>query len=293
MPCESPITIRSVRPIVRTSAGCVGTPGGAHYIQVPCGHCDYCKKVKLDGFVQRLNFEYEHSFMTLFVTYTYDNEHVHRDLSKDDAKTMIQDLKNNLNRAYGSWNGRKLVSSFKFKYFIVGEYGEKRGRVHMHLLLFLPRSVDWSIIQKSNRFGYICDIQLAGSGSLYYCAEYCVKALVSDDNEQYAGKAAPFYLQSNGIGAAFIDSRTAFALRRNKTYNYRDAKGYIHTIPKYLRNKMFDYFERAEISDELSALAASRVPHSVEDRNLRLENLERINSYKLSKVKKSYKNSLL
>lgn len=306
MPCQHPITIRSVRPIGLSKSGRIGCPGGAHYIQVPCGKCDYCKRVKLDGIVQRLEFEFMNTFQTLFITYTYDDDHVHLNLSKDDAKTLLSDLKNVLNRHYGKFCTERyftpagkvrlrpiLYESFKYKYFLVGEYGEKRGRVHMHMLLFLPKSVDWKYIQKANRFGYICDIQVAGSGCLHYVAEYCVKSLVSPDNEQYNGKSDPFYLQSNGIGACMVDSRLSRALHLNMSYNYRDAKGFLHTLPKYLRNKVFDYFERQQISDEIADIAKSKIPHSFGDRNTRLDNLERIQSHKISKVQKHYKSSLL
>ena len=293
MPCAHPVVVRRGRTIEKDSSGRIYNPAGSSFFLAPCGKCDYCKQQKLDGIVQRLQFEFDSTYQTLFVTYTYDDDHVCQNLSKSDAKTMISDLKNTLNRAYGTWKDGRLASSFKFKYFLVGEYGEKRGRVHMHLLLFLPKSVDWHLIQSSNRFGYICDIQVAGKGSLYYVAEYCVKSLVSDDNVQYQGKSDPFYLQSNGIGISFVNSRLGKSLRMANSYEYRDAKGYKHILPKYLRNKTFDYFQRQAISDKIADELRSRQPHSVQDRNLLLDNLDKKLSRKVQKTKQHYKSSLL
>lgn len=291
MPCSSPICIKTVprvdeKPSVRQSF---------RHVLVPCGKCDYCRAQRLDAIVERLKFEYDSAFQTLFVGYSYDEEHVKTDLSKDDAKLILRNLKNNFNRHYATFdNDGKMVESFKYKYFLVGEYGDLSGRVHFHLLLFLPRTVDWHYIQESNPFGIKCDIQVAGRGSMYYVAMYCVKELIDPDNPNYKGKAEPFYLQSNGIGADMVKTRLAKSLRIEKTYQYRDAAGYNHSLGRYLRSKVFNAFERLEISDKIAASipVAMNKSQQILD-NDRFRNRKVSDAKKVQKIKSKLNSSVL
>lgn len=43
---------------------------------VPCGHCVHCRHSYTQKWQERLNIEMEHSVSTLFITLTYDNDHL-------------------------------------------------------------------------------------------------------------------------------------------------------------------------------------------------------------------------
>ena len=43
---------------------------------VPCGHCEHCRHSYTQKWQERLNIEMEHSVSTLFITLTYDNDHL-------------------------------------------------------------------------------------------------------------------------------------------------------------------------------------------------------------------------
>lgn len=255
------------------------TFSGYHIARVPCGKCPACFARRADELAQRLLFESEAWPEVLVVCWTYspDNRPTNGSLSKLDAQKMLHNLKNKFNSVYGVWKDKKLITPFKWKYFLSGEYGEKEERdhaPHYHALLFLPKAVDWHFIHDCNTLGNICDIsRLRGEGAAYYVAKYTLKEVLGGYTAE--GKEPPFYLQSNGIGKSFLESRSGIALRLSKDYRYRDAGGYMHHLGKYLRYKMFDVAERHDISEVLAEYFDKRRPKNkqdLKDDNLRIYN---------------------
>lgn len=74
----------------------------------------------------RLLVESLYSKDSLFLTLTYDNDHL-EDLNKRTLQLWFKSLRN---------------AGLKFKYYAVGEYGERSGRQHYHVLLFIKSYSD-------------------------------------------------------------------------------------------------------------------------------------------------------
>ncbi len=84
----------------------------------PCGLCEDCRLVRAKDWVVRNYFEMQSHSQVLFVTLTYDNEHVPEWLHRRDVQLWLKRL-------------RKQTEQFIRTYYI-GEYGTKFGRPHYH-----------------------------------------------------------------------------------------------------------------------------------------------------------------
>ena len=128
-----------------------------YMLDVPCGHCEECKKRKrTDWFVRTYyHFKYVHeqcAGFCLYVTLTYDNVHLpHITLSDGtivpcfsslDIQRFFKRLRINLSRHHNITD---------ISYFLSSEYGGTTHRPHYHFLLF-SRSDSRQSIAKSNHF---------------------------------------------------------------------------------------------------------------------------------------------
>lgn len=92
--------------------------GGA-YMLVKCGKCDECRLERVRNWTYKIwleSLEYNHS---CFVTLTYADDEKGKILNKKDLVNFIKRLRK---------------KGYKFKYFASGEYGEKKGRAHYHII---------------------------------------------------------------------------------------------------------------------------------------------------------------
>lgn len=120
-------------------------------IQVPCGHCDECRLVRSNEFVQRCSMEAIGSHV-FFFTLTYDNKHlpyIHCEFANDESGEI-----NNVVAPYADFhditNMFKRIRTYQerqgngipFRYVAVSERGTKKHRPHFHGLLFIPNSID-------------------------------------------------------------------------------------------------------------------------------------------------------
>ena len=97
---------------------------------VGCGQCLPCRINKKREWTARLLLEYMHYPYSLFVTLTYSDDTV--PLSETGIPTLRpEDLKN------FNYRLRKLHRHIgPYRYFAVGEYGDKTERPHYHVILF-------------------------------------------------------------------------------------------------------------------------------------------------------------
>ena len=95
----------------------------ASNLSLPCGKCIGCRLATVRGWAIRCVHEGQMHEKTCFVTLTLDEEHLPHDGGLDVrhwqlfAKKMRKDLG-------------------PFRFFMCGEYGEKKGRPHYHAILF-------------------------------------------------------------------------------------------------------------------------------------------------------------
>lgn len=92
-------------------------------LQIPCGRCAGCRLEKARQWAVRAQHEASLHENNSFITLTYREE----DLPEDGSLVLAhwQNFAKKLRRDVGS-----------FRFMMCGEYGEKKGRPHMHALLF-------------------------------------------------------------------------------------------------------------------------------------------------------------
>lgn len=131
-----------------------------------------------------------------------------------------------------------------FRYFGVGEYGEKRGRAHFHVALFGVSSLEAETIARCWPFGII-HIGELNRQSAGYISGYVTKKMTKVDDERLYGRHPEFSRCSNrpGIGAFYAD-RVASKLIALGDYGAVDVPHELHMqgrkFPwgKYLRQRI-------------------------------------------------------
>ncbi len=93
----------------------------------PCGKCTPCRITRLQEWTCRLLLEMKTNLWTYYLTLTYSDFDLppNGELMKTDLQDFLKRLRKNTN--------------IKLRYFAVGEYGDKKGRPHYHLLVFSNR----------------------------------------------------------------------------------------------------------------------------------------------------------
>lgn len=182
----------------------------------PCGKCPVCLQKRANEWSLRISLESRMHDDLAFVTLTYSPEKLYsNELIPSHLSSFVKRLRTYAERM--GFNG-------KIRFYGVGEYGEKRGRPHFHVVLFgLPQRF-WACIKDAWR-GSIVDIQKPRTVDAVasYVAGYVVKKLYTD--------AKIVSRQSLGIGKAFID----------KVQHYTQTivmNGKTRYIGRYLRNRL-------------------------------------------------------
>lgn len=94
-------------------------------VTVPCGQCIGCRLERSRQWAIRCLHEASLNEDNCFITLTYNNEHLPKDLSLD-----IRHFQLFMKRLRKKYTGKKI------RFFHCGEYGETLGRPHYHALLF-------------------------------------------------------------------------------------------------------------------------------------------------------------
>ena len=158
----------------------------------PCGRCVRCKVRLKRQWTARLIAEHlgQPTRPPLFVTLTYapeqlptgisKNGDVYHPLQKDDLATFLGELRE---------------SSKDFRYYAVGEYGERSGRPHYHLLVFPGPTFPVSLLHPSEEVwdkGYTYT-GIARDKAISYVAGYCVKKICNNRPAEDAREHVPEY----------------------------------------------------------------------------------------------------
>ncbi len=104
------------------------------FLQVPCNHCNLCRRRRQNDLVQRFRFETEeHSELPYFVTLTHNRYSLPKDnlVHIRTIQLYIKRLRDYALRDFG-------ITDISF--YAQGEYGKKRNRPHYHFLIWgLPK----------------------------------------------------------------------------------------------------------------------------------------------------------
>lgn len=117
-------------------------PGKSHtgdFMELPCGSCVGCKMDKARAWSIRCMHEAQLYDSNLFVTLTYDDEHLPRSLSLEypHFQAFMRRLRKKVKGVSRAPSG-----SFPVRFFVAGEYGEQLRRPHWHAILFNVRFED-------------------------------------------------------------------------------------------------------------------------------------------------------
>lgn len=251
MACDTPYQVRNPKKI---------SVKDKDWIPVPCGKCPKCLERRKESWCFRLKKQDEVSASSLFVTLTYDNEHVPRSkngfltLDKDDFQNFMKALRRN-NDMYYEASDRftrlpALGDPIKISYYAVGEYGSTTSRPHYHAIIF---NASDTALQKSWKHGHI-DIGTFSTGSVSYVASYLNKGRVVPAHPR-DDRLKEFALMSKKMGINYLSSAVVDYHKADITRNYITVEGgYRKPLPRYFRDKIYSESERqayAEISSSI------------------------------------------
>lgn len=220
MRCFNPYFVRNVAPAVLP-------------LPMPCGQCLYCRQQTALTWKVRCELEAEaHNGVFAFVTLTYDTPHL--------------PLNNSVSPAHLQAYLKRLRKSLEYpiRYFACGEYGERRGRPHYHLIIFGLQKKDFQKVKDAwpyanlKKYSRAIDVQKGDYESLGYVAGYVGEKLPV---KEYAeGKNPPFHRCSQGLGLKTYLKRlvdfqtfTPYIIDQKKKWRY---------VGRYLRNKGAEFF---------------------------------------------------
>ena len=177
----------------------------------------------------RMIHELEDFDCAVFVTLTYDDEHL-----PENASLVVSDLQKYFKRL------RKECDKFgkRIRYFACGEYGDRFGRPHYHAIIFgLSQSKsDKDIMESKWPYGRLC-FGSAEPDSIRYVAQYIDKKYSGDlaKTEYEEKKRAPvFRIASLGLGKNYIQKNRDQITQMG----YCTVRGVMHSLPRYYLNKL-------------------------------------------------------
>lgn len=172
----------------------ISTTGGL----VPCGRCLPCRILKRQVWASRILQEWiTHPGLAFFVTLTYDDANV--PLTREYVPTLRK-------RKLQNWIREANRETGGFRYYAVGEYGDRTLRPHYHLAVFLNPGVQIGDVTRRWTQGFTSTSELNVKRSRYL-AEYTTKKLTSAADERLASDQEPeFRLSSRRppLGAALV-----------------------------------------------------------------------------------------
>lgn len=246
---------------------------GYYYTPVPCGKCQGCRADRSREWSIRMLLELEEMKNAIFVTLTYNNEHLPR-LADGTPTLDIRDTQLFLKRL------RKKFSGKKIRFFLCGEYGSNTHRPHYHAILFGLDLFDFrdlrpvsnnqigQTIYTSPTFEKVWQNGFVSLGevtfhSCNYVARYTLKKQFGRKDEYEDGRKPEFVVSSRrpGIG------KTA-AIKRLETGNTRfhiDGKDgvYEFSVPTSILKRLKETKELDNI-EEICYSNARRAQESLE-----------------------------
>lgn len=166
--------------------------------RLPCGQCVHCRLERKDDWVCRIMHERQLHDTGWFITLTYDDKHLPCRVNGK-ASLVVKDAQDFMKRM-------RKDSPYEVRYFLSGEYGEKRGRPHYHLLLFGYELPD--LVPAGERGGHkvfrsrvLSELWQMGDvvvgsvspDSAAYVAGYCVDKVTGRGAAAYYGHRVPEY----------------------------------------------------------------------------------------------------
>lgn len=221
-----------------------------YYVIIPCKKCKICRIAYANEWATRCYCELVTNPNAIFVTLSYNNENLPKNkygkqtLRKQDITDFKKRLRQHLYRKTGN--------RIKIKTFECGEYGEKKGRPHYHMIIWGYRPEDMKIrkLNKQQQPLYTSEEieKLWGKGftiignvsyeSASYVARYTQKKINEIDKRNKGREQSYINMsRSDGVGLQFWQSQNA-SIKKNKGIYIPTRKGVkLRNIPKYYMKK--------------------------------------------------------
>lgn len=133
-------------------------------LYLPCGNCVGCKVARAQEWASRCMHELREHHSAVFATLTYDDESCPRDgsLVPRDLALFLKRLRKISESPLVDWLNLNTDGPYvgRLRYVACGEYGEKFGRPHYHVLLF-GASFNDAVISKHGENPLWCSPGLA------------------------------------------------------------------------------------------------------------------------------------
>lgn len=249
-----------------------------------CGKCLACRVKKRREWSTRLALEMLQHPCAVFLTLTYDEEHVPwcldgRTLDKSDLQKFMKRFRRHLERLKGR--------SYPVRYYACGEYGQRgTERPHYHLIIFGVDHMDFDVIQAVDhawrepaKQGSTAPGRSLGIWTLdpltekrvAYCAGYVMKKLVtprrfykvqngkrlldrSKSTRDDGGTLAEFRLMSRrpGLASGIIGDLVALWQSSAEFRHAITVQGDVPSVIRHLGKPMFlDRFLKQKLRDAL------------------------------------------
>ena len=175
---------------------------------MPCGKCGVCRTNMVNTWIPRFMAECKTSDFQLFLTLTYDDEHLRfsqngiPSVDKRDCQLFFKSVRADL--------GKDTI-----RYYLCGEYGGRTLRPHYHVLLFgsgCDQSHCVDTIVKHWYHGHV-HCGSVGPASIRYCANFHIHKCATPDG---AEPSFTLYSRRPGIGGLYFDRRLQQGLPTNR-----------------------------------------------------------------------------
>lgn len=189
-------------------------------LQVPCGRCYNCRINRQRFWTGRILAESVFQPHCSFWTLTYDDEHVPF-VDGDEFHDVLNLSPRDLQLFIKRWRKFKPEDE-EFRYFAVGEYGDRFGRPHYHLVAFGP-PVNLELetrVKETWGKGRISVSELNRPRAAY-CAAYTLKKMTkTDDSRLVPGQQPEFFRCSRkpALGARLMEHIAAATFTRSGSY---------------------------------------------------------------------------
>ena len=211
---------------------------------VPCGRCPNCRTNKRQSWIYRLECEAKQYPLSLFVTLTYDDEHlpierIGSDLFVEEvsvvSKRDVQLFMKRLRRKY---------EDYKIRYFLTSEYGTQGGRPHYHMILFgfpFTGKKAGDLLAECWQQGFVQAHPLTQREISYTC-KYMYEKSTIPSVLQGVKSAQPFMMCSRrpGIGFSWLTDYIVDFYRNHPRDYVRTAAGLRMALPRYYAEKLYD-----------------------------------------------------
>lgn len=216
---------------------------------VPCGKCNFCLETKRADWSFRILYEAERASTGFFLTMTYEDENLplshegYPELRKRDLQLFTKRLRKD----------NVLAIRNKLRYYSVGEYGTITHRPHYHSIMLNLSETIARRLQNYWPHGFI-HAGSVNAASIHYVTKYVINREVD-----YPGREPPFAHMSRnpGLGADYAVTHRAW--HKDDMRNYTKVHGIQRRIPRYLKEKIFDRFDRNHLNR--AALGAADVAY--------------------------------